>query len=86
MLTKLLRQTQLLDIEGNYQNSSDILDNLYLRIDQNSFLRLNVLSLLDACLDPLRVNEIAGSMLKSHGNSFIQTATALCNLIGGWTK
>ncbi len=73
MLTKLLRQTQLLDIEGNYQNSSVILDNLYSRIDRYSFLRLII---LDANLDPLQVDEIVRFILESHGNSFIQTAMA----------
>ncbi len=76
MSTKLLRQTQLLDIEGNYQNSSEILDDLYSRIDRYSFLRLSVLSLLDANLDPLRVGEIVGPILETHGKSFIQTAMA----------
>ncbi len=77
MLTKLLRQTQSLAIENDYQNSSEILDNLYSRIDQPSFLRLII---HDANLDPLRVDEIVGFTLKSHGNSFIQTAMALCDL------
>ncbi len=80
VLTKLLRQTQLLDIENNYQNSSEILDNLYSRIDRSSFLRLNVLSLLDANLDPSRVDEIVRPILEIHGNSFIQTAMTLATL------
>ncbi len=65
MLTKLLRQTQLLDIEGDYQNSSEILDSLYSRIDQSSFLKLD---LLGSNLDPLRVDEIVGSILESYAN------------------
>ncbi len=73
----LLGQTQLLVIEGDFQNPSEILDNLYSRIDQYSFLRLNVLSLLDANLDPLRVDEIVRSILEGQGNSFIQAAMTL---------
>ncbi len=80
MLTKLLRRTQLLDIEDDYQNSSDILDSLYSRIDRYSFLRLNVPPLLDANPDLLRVDEIVRSVLDSHRNSFIQTAKALATL------